>query len=1042
MIVSYRSADHLERCLGALPPGINTIVVDNASDDRGPDIARSHGATVVENNENIGFAAAANQGAALGTAPFLLFLNPDAIPDPGCVELLVNALEENPAGALAGPRLVLADGTDQRPWWPFPSALRSWGEALRLLRLVGPTPGPHGEVPFVVGACLLARRSRFEDVAGFDEEFWLYGEEADLARRMADRGWTSIYVDQATCRHVGGASGAGTDSAFEEFQRGTERFILKHQGRIALLSHRVAVLVGSALRLTVLSALGKSAESTARTRAKILRRLLSVVVRHPLSVPRSFARGRGSNLVVLSLEPWDEVWRRNQFLVRELLERDGQLRVLYVEPPADVLHALVTRRRSPRRPRLRRSSFSERVILFQPRKLLPRVLGPLANESLLRALRSTMASHGFDDAALWVNDPAYAKVTEWRLPVLYDLTDDWTKADRPARVRRRLQRWDRRLTERADVVVACSLALVEAHRHLRCKDVRLIPNAVDVEHFTAAQRRPEDLAPTPVAVYVGTLHEDRLDVHLVAKLAEAMPALNVTLVGPNALTRANSERLANLPNVRLLGSRSYAFVPGYLQHADVLIVPHVGSPFTDSLDPIKAYECVAIDRPTVATPVAGFRQAPDGVTVVEPDDFIEGVRAALSQPASRAPRPALPTWRQRGADFARALDDARSANNRPSVVYLDHCARLSGGEIALTRLIDALDVRAHVILGEHGPLVQRLEAAGATVEVLPLPAAARDLGRDRVGFGRLPVRAIAESLGYTMRLAWRLRHLQPDVVHTNSLKAAFYGGVAGRLARRPVLMHMRDRIAPDYLPRTAVRSVRLLLRLLPQGVVANSYATFDTLDLRRRRGAIVASPVVYDGTPVSPRRTYVEGAPFTAVMVGRLAPWKGQDIFIDAFARAFAEGSERGIIVGEALFGEDGFADELRERCHQRHLDGRVELVGFHEDIAPFLSAADVLVHASVLPEPFGQVVVEGMAAGVPVVASDAGGPSEIITDGETGLLTPPGDVKALADALRRLRSDEELRARLSRAGRKRAQDFIPLVVAGKMQAIYRLLIG
>lgn len=1035
VIVAYRSQDHLQRCLDGLPPGVKTIVVDNASGDSGPAIAEKHGATVVENDENLGFAAAANQGAALGKAPFVLFLNPDASPEPGCLEALVRALDEEPTAALAGPRLVLPDGTDQRPWWPFPSARRSWAEAVGLLRLSRPTPGPGNEVPFIVGACLLARRSMFHQLGGFDEAFWLYGEEADLARRMADAGWRAIYVPNATCRHVGGASGEGSDRAFEEFQRGSERFILKHEGRTAMLSHRIALLAGSALRLVLLTLVGRRSAPTARTRARIVRRLFTVIVTHPLSVPPA-ERLRSNHLVVLSLEPWDEVWRRNQFLVRELLASDPRLRVLYVEPPADVLHDLITRRRLTPHSGLRTSSFSDRVTLFQPRKLLPRALGPLADSFLLRALRSAMVAHGFDGATLWMNDPAYAGVTRWGLPLLYDLTDDWTKADRPPRVQLRLERWDRQLTERADVVVACSPSLADSHS--RGNDVRLIPNAVDVDHFTTSQPRPDDLGRSPVAVYVGTLHEDRLDVELVVTVAKALSDLTITLVGPIALAEANQARLAKVPNIQRLGPRPYARVPGYLQHADVLIVPHVVSPFTDSLDPIKAYECLAVGRPTIATPVAGFRNAHDHITVVDRDHFVEAVRAALSDPAPPHEGESVPTWRERGDQFSRALADARSAEAQLSVVYVDHCARLSGGEIALARLIEALDVRAHVILGEDGPLVRRLEAAGATVEVLPLSSVARDVRRGRVQWGALPVRAVMETLRYTIALARRLRERDPDIVHTNSLKAAVYGGLAGRLAGRPVLIHVRDRIAPDYLPAAAVRWVRLLVRILSNSVVANSYTTMNTLHLERRRGSVVASPVVYDAAPLAVQHARQDNDRFTAIMVGRLAPWKGQDVFIDAFALAFPDGTERAIIVGEAMFGEDDFAAQLRAQCQQRGLDGRVELVGFHEDVAPLLATADVVVHASILPEPFGQVVVEGMAAGVPVIASDAGGPAEIITHGENGLLVPPGDVEALAAALRRLESDEELRSRLSRAGRARAEDFAPAVVARQMKAVYR----
>ena len=139
-----------------------------------------------------------------------------------------------------------------------------------------------------------------------------------------------------------------------------------------------------------------------------------------------------------------------------------------------------------------------------------------------------------------------------------------------------------------------------------------------------------------------------------------------------------------------------------------------------------------------------------------------------------------------------------------------------------------------------------------------------------------------------MRLSRRIRALDADIVHTNSLKAALYGGVAGRLARVPVVWHVRDRIADDYLPTSAVRLVRTASRFLPTAVVANSAATLATLP-GHRRGRVRLQPDrsrcggVTTGSEPSEQPTTT-----TIGVVGRLAPWKGQHVFLDAFAEAFA----------------------------------------------------------------------------------------------------------------------------------------------------------
>jgi glycosyltransferase involved in cell wall biosynthesis/GT2 family glycosyltransferase len=1039
VVVTFGSAKHLDNCLSALPREVNVTVVDNASDDSSPEIARLYGATVIENADNRGFGAAANQGAKHGSAPYILFLNPDATVAPGCVEALVAELAADVTVASAGPRLITPDGRRQRPWWPLPSASRSWQEALGLHRLVRADLDEPRDVPFIVGACLLVRRDAFEAVGGFDEAFWLYGEEGDLAQRLAGEGWRARYVPSATCVHVGGASGGESDLAFEHFQRGTERFILKHNGRAALLSHRLALLFGSLARLLILVLGGRGRTSTARTRARIGRRLANVLLRSPLSVPGAPRASSGPpdhDLVVLSLEPWDDVWRRNQFLVRELLALDPDRRVLFVEPPIDVPHHLFTTRKWPPRAGLRASASNERMLLYRPLKLVPRVLGPAADRLLLRSLRRAIESAGLTGPTLWVNDPAYAAVTRWGAPVVYDLTDDWTRSNATARTRRRLKAWDDELSAGSQQVVACSEDLRNSHAP---REVHVIPNAVDAEHFATPTARPSDLPASPTAVYVGTLHEDRLDVGLVEDVARALPELNVALVGPNSLSADSTRRLSTLPNVHVLGARPYAVIPGYLQHAEVIVVPHVVSPFTESLDPIKAYECQVVGRPTVSTEVAGFRDLEWPIVSVARDEFAIAVDNALHWKADGHQEPQVPSWHERAKDFARVLDTARQKveQQRLFVVYIDHCAELSGGELALARLLEALDVRAHVILGEDGPLVVKLQALGATVEVLRMPGAAHSLRRGRVRLRSLPIGAIVQSAGYTLRLSRRLRQLAPDLVHTNSLKAAFYGSIAARLARRPVLVHARDRISPDYLPSAAVHLVRLLLRVVPTAVIANSQATLETLRLPGGHAAVVPSPVVYDATPVFSQVQRRDDPRFTVVMLGRIASWKGQDVFLEAFARTFPDGEQRALIVGSAMFGEEAFEQQLRVQCGSLGLTDRVRFDGFREDISAVLRQADVLVHASVIPEPFGQVVLEGMAAGVPVVASSAGGPAEVITDGENGLLVPPGDVAALGQALRRLEADPNLRERLAEAGRRRAKDFDPAVVADQIAQAY-----
>lgn len=286
VIVTYQSASHLPACLAGLPATASTVVVDNASSDGSAELARELGARVVRNHRNLGFAAAANQGARLGRGDLILFLNPDAVLDHAGLDQLAASLGDDHRLFAVGPRLRRPDGTLQRAWWTFPSPAATWVEALGLHRLRPARAGVDGAVPFVVGACLLARRRHFEALDGFDERFWLYGEEADLCYRARLRGWGVRHLPSVTARHVGGASGQAIgELAFEHFQRGTEHFILKHHGRLALLAHRLGLLAGSVLRLSLLRAAGRPPTTPrALTRRAVTARLAGVLLRHPTRV--------------------------------------------------------------------------------------------------------------------------------------------------------------------------------------------------------------------------------------------------------------------------------------------------------------------------------------------------------------------------------------------------------------------------------------------------------------------------------------------------------------------------------------------------------------------------------------------------------------------------------------------------------------------------------------------------------------------------------------------------------------------------------------
>jgi len=384
------------------------------------------------------------------------------------------------------------------------------------------------------------------------------------------------------------------------------------------------------------------------------------------------------------------------------------------------------------------------------------------------------------------------------------------------------------------------------------------------------------------------------------------------------------------------------------------------------------------------------------------------------------------------------------------ILYFDNTAALGGGEIALLHLVAALDRERFepvVVLASEGPLHEKLVSAGIETHVLLLAPGVVQTRKDSLGSGSLlKAGLIVRALLYVVRLARFIAKQHIDLVHTNSLKADVIGGCAARLARVPVVWHIRDRIADDYLPRKVVAVFRWLLRVVPNCVIANSEATFRTLQLPTGTNAnVVASGVVHDGVaPMLETAARLASEDPLIGIVGRISPWKGQHIFLRAAATVRERFPRaRFQIIGSALFNEAEYEKEVRTLAETLGLSDVVEFTGFRQDVLELIARLDILAHASTTGEPFGQVVAEGMIAGKPVVATNGGGVPEIIEDGISGMLVPMDDAPALAAAILWLMENPEKAQEIANAGRQRILNHFTIEhTVQKVQKIYDALLA
>jgi glycosyltransferase involved in cell wall biosynthesis len=384
------------------------------------------------------------------------------------------------------------------------------------------------------------------------------------------------------------------------------------------------------------------------------------------------------------------------------------------------------------------------------------------------------------------------------------------------------------------------------------------------------------------------------------------------------------------------------------------------------------------------------------------------------------------------------------------IAFINPCPDIGGAERALLLLLRNLDRTRYapsVVCPAAGRLTEALAAIGVPATVIPLGRVeqlSRFAGSTSVihALGTIP--AATQAVRDLTRF---LRSQPPDLIHTNGIKAHLVGGICGRILRCPVVWHMRDLVPEGRL----LRLFRAAAAAVPHRIIGVSHAVtaqfqhspaarrvqavHDAVDLqqyRAERGAAEVRAELGFGTDTT-----------LLAMVAHFTEWKGHRVFLDIVARLARQGLPvGGVIIGGSIYRSEGhqaYETEVRDYCRSLELGERVRFTGYQERVADYLGAADMLIHPPTRPEPFGLAVIEAMALGKPVVAAAAGGVLEIVENGVTGLLAPPGDAAAFAEAARALLCDPARRSQMARAGRRSVEHrFHPAVHAARVERVYR----
>jgi glycosyltransferase involved in cell wall biosynthesis len=383
------------------------------------------------------------------------------------------------------------------------------------------------------------------------------------------------------------------------------------------------------------------------------------------------------------------------------------------------------------------------------------------------------------------------------------------------------------------------------------------------------------------------------------------------------------------------------------------------------------------------------------------------------------------------------------------ILYVNHTAQVSGGERSLLELLAALDGRAEpIVAAPAGDLADAVRALGVPLREIPGTAGSLKLH---------PVHT-PQTLAELARAGRAVRGIAKreriDVVHANSIRAGLIASGVARTGGPPALVHVRD-VLPDG---TVTRLTRRAIAVGASAVVGNSEYTLS--HFRPVHGpvrlAVAHSPIdldrlgaaaALDRTAARRRLDLAAEAPVLGV-VAQLTPWKGQDDAVRILAALRSHPDAQLLLVGSAKFvaratrhDNPAFVRGLNQLARDLGVADRIHLLGERDDVPEVLRAIDLLLMPS-WEEPFGRAVVEALAVGVPVAATSAGGPAEILHDGVEGLLLPPRCPDAWADAIEPLLADPERLAAMRRAGLERARAFGRDAHAERMVALYEVMLS
>ena len=364
-----------------------------------------------------------------------------------------------------------------------------------------------------------------------------------------------------------------------------------------------------------------------------------------------------------------------------------------------------------------------------------------------------------------------------------------------------------------------------------------------------------------------------------------------------------------------------------------------------------------------------------------------------------------------------------SDTSKSNILYLDSGSGIGGGQRSLLLLLNRLDkARFTPFVGCLGDSAFAAEVEKTTANVIPLSLPAAHNKTDKVK--RFTLRDLFEDfrqLRVIMELHRIVKRHAIDLIHANSLSVALLGGIVARINRIPILMHKRYATSYGILD-------RLCERLLHRVILVSEATRWDFAPAAKQ--TLIYNGVDLNAFQASPEEIEAlqtelfSDEPDAALLVGvvtRITPEKGIHVLVRAMQELKDRTNVKLLIVGGPYFQKDvDYLDTLKQEVADLGVEDSVIFTGFLSDTRIVTSLLDIVLVPSIIPEACPRTIIEAMAVGKPVIATPLGGSKELVTP-ETGVLVPPGDASAVAEAIATLATDRERLAAMGEAARERA---------------------